>query len=818
MSDSGSTQRLVAGVVALIFILVVALGSTAKVSIPPKPVGANAPESEFSAERAMALIEEFAQKPHPLGSLENVRVQGVLKDALEELGYEVFIQDQPLEQGSTISRARNVYARLQGTDSTGAIALCAHFDSVPYGPGAADDGSGVAAIIETARVLKHSEPLKNDVIFLLTDGEENGLLGPRTFLEHNPWRDDLKLVLNFEARGHYGPSMMYLTWPGNAYTMRNFIEGTSHPVTSSVMFDFASALPTSSDYYVFKERGYPGFDLAYVGGLKYYHTPNDSPEKLNMRSLQHHGTYGVSVAKHFGNVDLTRLLEDPDDLVVYFNTFGYHMVVYSAKWIWPVSILALLIAVTALALGLARKRISIGGTLTGVVTFVVPLLASALLAMVPVYFGILRFGPYALYNLHWFIIGSCLLTLAVFTLTYAIAARVVRAESLASGALVLLLPVLIAGTYFLPMGSFMFAWPITGAGLGLLALFLLPRSEGPWLPLMAGGAGALPALVMMSPFVLTLIETFTFLLTPVAMLLAGVMLGLAVLPLAVLGRAPRVGFGTPAVALVLAVCALLPAVFDNRFTPDRPKMNYLLYGANFTEGTAIYATTDRELDEWTEQFFGEGDSYGHIHEFAPFERDEFRLAEAPLADMDIATVEVIEDTVDGDTRRVTVFVQAGIETVDYNLMVHPGVPLLSVTVDGRPWDIGPNLPVAQWNGRIRGRFDEGLTYVFELEGADASLGLTIIEQNLGVPNIEGIRPRPDWMIPMSNTMPVSWDFSRERLLSDNPLNVLQFRPGSRSMHIYARQDFTFAPDSEESESEEAPVPDSTPPQTPSDAV
>ena len=53
-----------------------------------------------------------------------------------------------------------------------AVALVAHFDSDPTTPGANDDAAGVAAILETARVLLSGPPLRNDVILLFTDGEE----------------------------------------------------------------------------------------------------------------------------------------------------------------------------------------------------------------------------------------------------------------------------------------------------------------------------------------------------------------------------------------------------------------------------------------------------------------------------------------------------------------------------------------------------------------------------------------------------------------------------------------------------------------------
>ena len=53
--------------------------------------------------------------------------------------------------------------------------LAGHFDSVPPGPGASDDGAAVAAILEIARMLRDQPPSRNDVILLFTDGEELGM-------------------------------------------------------------------------------------------------------------------------------------------------------------------------------------------------------------------------------------------------------------------------------------------------------------------------------------------------------------------------------------------------------------------------------------------------------------------------------------------------------------------------------------------------------------------------------------------------------------------------------------------------------------------
>ena len=60
-----------------------------------------------------------------------------------------------------------------------------HYDSVAAGPGAADAGSCVAALLETARALQHGGPLQRPVYLLITDGEEAGLKGAIAFVEEH---------------------------------------------------------------------------------------------------------------------------------------------------------------------------------------------------------------------------------------------------------------------------------------------------------------------------------------------------------------------------------------------------------------------------------------------------------------------------------------------------------------------------------------------------------------------------------------------------------------------------------------------------------
>ena len=177
---------------ALAAFLLLAITGLALLSIyllqPPKAKPVDAPETEFSAGRAMGYVQEIAQEPHAMGTAAHANVREYLLNTMRQLGLD------PQVQETTVTRAvgnaayaghvYNIIGRLKGNGSGKAILLMAHYDSQPNALGAGDDGAGVAAILETARALQAEEKLEHDVISLLTDGEEYGLYGARAFMQH----------------------------------------------------------------------------------------------------------------------------------------------------------------------------------------------------------------------------------------------------------------------------------------------------------------------------------------------------------------------------------------------------------------------------------------------------------------------------------------------------------------------------------------------------------------------------------------------------------------------------------------------------------
>ncbi|GEM_PF-2570891 len=78
----------------------------------------------------------------------------------------------------------------------------------PSRPLPADAPASVAIMLEIARMLASESSLPNDVVFLFTDAEEIGLWGARGFVQDHPWAGEVGAVINMEARGTSGPSLV----------------------------------------------------------------------------------------------------------------------------------------------------------------------------------------------------------------------------------------------------------------------------------------------------------------------------------------------------------------------------------------------------------------------------------------------------------------------------------------------------------------------------------------------------------------------------------------------------------------------------------
>lgn len=113
---------------------------------------------------------------------------------LESFGFSPSLQ--PFEQGV------NIVAKRPGTDSgSGSILLGAHYDTVLNSPGADDNGSGIAVILEIARLLS-KEPTTRSLEIAFFDQEELGLLGSFAFVQNEENINDLQAAIILDMVGY----------------------------------------------------------------------------------------------------------------------------------------------------------------------------------------------------------------------------------------------------------------------------------------------------------------------------------------------------------------------------------------------------------------------------------------------------------------------------------------------------------------------------------------------------------------------------------------------------------------------------------------
>jgi hypothetical protein len=245
----------------------------------------------------------------------------------------------------------NIVARLPGAAGTRPVMLAAHYDSVTRGPGAGDDGSGVAVLLETLRALRAAASLRNDVIFLITDGEERGLLGAQVFMRDHPWRNQPAVTLNFEARGAGGNAFMFETSAGNEWLIRDLQSAVPQADAMSVAYEIYRRMPNNTDLTIFKRGGLAGMNFAFIGKPEFYHTAQDDVAHLDLRSLQEQGRYALSLVRRFGDEDLSG--KHSGD-AVYFPTPFTSLIVYPASWVKPIAWLGVVALAAAFAVGWRR--------------------------------------------------------------------------------------------------------------------------------------------------------------------------------------------------------------------------------------------------------------------------------------------------------------------------------------------------------------------------------------------------------------------------------------------------------------------------------
>lgn len=469
---------------------------------------------QFSCDRAMVHIRAIASQPHPAWWPANEHAREYLVNQLQQMGLSVRVQKARIRPTIVWAPyAYNIIATLPGTHRGPALMLACHYDSVMWGPGACDDGLAVGALLETVRALKAGPPLRNDVILLITDGEELGMRGAEGFVDSDPLTKEIGFVLNFDARGTDGPSIMFQTSDGNADIISAFASAAPYPVATSLAGDVYRRMPNDTDFTIFARAGMKGLNFAFIGNYAYYHTAGDNLEHLDQRTLAHTGSYALSLSRKFGNLDLSAVRAGPgapDD--IYFTACRGLLIHYREGWGMVLS--AILLSLTTLALIIARRRhwITIGGTLACVVRLIVGTSIAALVAWIGVRVLVGRIGKLPTDQhrdaMEYAEIVFSLLAVVVTFCFMLIGRRRPAANNLAAAGLAIWALLAIPVTIFCPGGSYLVFWPAIAALIAFCAI--APNRLPAWARLLVASAASVPVLFLMPPSIDLFMTALTY--------------------------------------------------------------------------------------------------------------------------------------------------------------------------------------------------------------------------------------------------------------------------------------------------------------------
>ena len=285
-----------------------------------RPSAESAEAEGFSAARAVKDIEVMSREHHSVAHpQERAEVREYLIDRLEGLGadtislykYDSLVGPQNKHVVYTFD-AVNILAEfspLTPSQDQTYLLFVAHYDSRYSQPmpkdtvwsyGAADDGYGVSTILETvSQALKYRKDWKQGIKVLFTDAEEVGMMGMKAaWANDREIFDNVGFMINIEARGPWGPALLFETCPGNEKVMDLYAEAAKYPFTYSLTTVVYNFMPNFTDFTIVKDE-LPGMNFSTIVDVNHYHTDLDNFSNISEKSIQHYGAQIVPVTKEY---------------------------------------------------------------------------------------------------------------------------------------------------------------------------------------------------------------------------------------------------------------------------------------------------------------------------------------------------------------------------------------------------------------------------------------------------------------------------------------------------------------------------------------
>lgn len=588
--------------ITAIVVLCLAAYASITTQLPQNNFIDNPSAKEFSNSRAFKHIQVLGSEAHAVGTKAHRDASEYIINELEKLNLDVHTQEgNSFSDWGTFAKVKNIAARIKGSDNSKALVIMSHYDSAGHSSkGASDAASGVATILEGIRsFIAKGTPHKNDIIILLTDGEELGLNGARLFAKEHPWTKDIGLILNFEARGSGGPSFTLVeTNDGNAALMNEFIKANpKYPVANSLAYSIYKKLPNDTDLTVFRKKAnIQGFNFAFIDDHFDYHAALDTPERLDNNTLSHQASYLMPLLEHFGNADLTTLNSSENN--VYFNSpLGMHS--YPFSWILPLVIIAFVIFILQIIHGKRKKKLNNKEIGKGFLAFLSALIINVVIGFIgwkvilnlyPHYSEILQGFTY---NGHLYILFFVLLALSI---TFYIYKKVYTSNNTKE--------LLVAPIFIWLLINLLISQVLEGASFFIIPLyfaiglfFVLLQKEKP--SIIAMTLLCIPAVLIYVPFIPQFPIALGLKIVVSSSILVVLLFGLLLPVLGFIRRKKSLGH----ILFLASGIVFIFAHLNNEFTTQQPKPNSLVYLQDNDANKSYWLTYDLFLDNWNSSYF-----------------------------------------------------------------------------------------------------------------------------------------------------------------------------------------------------------------------
>jgi hypothetical protein len=712
-----------------------------------QPLPASAPPAVFSAARAFTHVQALAREPRPIASagqyiVDQLRAAG-LKPQVQTATVRNMTIDWLANAQLTLGVVHNIVARLPGTApghaNRPALLITAHYDSGEDTLGAANGAASAAAMLEALRALKAAPPLSNDVLFLFTDGQQAGALGATGFVNEHPWARQAGLVLLFDHIGNRGPLVLYDASNADGDAMSGWASATDHR-GSSLMTEVYKARYGTPGSAPLARLGVPMLHFASTEGSLGPDGAFDTPERLDQATLQHEGETMLALLRHFGKAPLAR--GDKPAGQVFFNLPLLGVVHYPMPLVWPATRLACLLMIGVCCFAIQRTgayalditHATFGFTVaSAALMFTAHVLWESMPALQHKYtMDALAGGSGA----HWYALAFASLAAGLFTWLQRHLRRTVGTPVAAVGVMCYTAVALVLASVLAPGASYVLALPLVAAQVAFCALFsrhVTVFARGRRLPIVL--AGVAPAVLLIAPAVRDMFVDFSPQRMLFTLALFAVLLGMALLLLAMVARR------YVARALVLAGAGCLGIAHSASVPePELPRPNRLVYFKDTPSWLSFWIMPRGPLDAWTRQVFP-----NTMHPYVlPYmlgpDSDPVWFAAAPRDDGIAYPKLLIQKVEDGQSRHVQFQLVSKNRAPKVTMRIAGGEPLRT-SVNGR-WLTDR---VRGWSLTLYGMEDKPLDFSFDMKGVPG-FQVYVQEQIPGLPG-RGLPPRPAGLKP-----------------------------------------------------------------------